>query len=947
MHSVLSVWLIICLLAASAFAQSDYTNTLNMKMIALQAGAFTMGEYNTTSGISNKSKVDLGQGEPDEHPVHQVTLSYDFFLSELEVSVEQFRQFDASYVHADRICPQWNQPNDNSSSGRAALVNWHEAVAFCEWLTQTEGKTYRLPTEAEWEYAARGGTTQLWPGGGTEPPGDFNEPNPWGLKSMFTLPTEWCRDWYGWYPEEDVTDPVGPEWGHVKIVRGSRVGSTSRDGDGYHDGPYWRRPANRGGLAPDYPPDGSDFTTVVGFRIVQGDLPPTAPTGYVPPFPLNCVKQTSAFEHGPDMQQPWFLERPILPMPSDDRDGQHSGPAGTHKAAMEAGFYSFEHARNHDPALAILDNGDIFAIYYTDETERSPSMTYVGCRKRAGANEWDWPEIILDCPDLAEHPPMLMNDSTTIYFITGTEGLTGPSGQSDRPTFKWITSTDNGASWSSWIFSALAGSWPNSSTFRDKGGTMFWSIDGGTLCRSDDNAKTWRRGSSIGGTHSQFAPGKDIATLVGIAIRGKNQRYLSTNKGVSWQAQGEVPFNQISSGQRATLIRLSSGNLFFAITENGGMVGLSTDDGATWRKKRLPPVRDFMNMGYCIARQAPNGVIHLISSQNWPSMHYELNEAWILSDSGRMTLPDPAGTRKNHTESGNDGGTIGWSALESDDGRYVLHGREMHTYAGGISKYEVTWHNGIKVGTEAFRYPDGSKKWERIHGEEGTLDIWRQFWRNGTMRSESRWKEHFQAHTTATVWDRTGAVVSEVNFDIQRRNKAYATSEFYGICVSRIGKGSVAVDRTYRAQPGQTINLTAEPASGERFLRWEGDLQGNTNPTSVVMDEDKLIYAVFTGDHQSHLRKPASPPTRAIMLHIRSANWLKKVPLLVTQPAETVTISIFNAQGKCVLRRQFKPQAGRHTLEAGSLGTGMFVLQAGTNGKRSVTPLLIAPLHKR
>ncbi|MBD3346168.1 MAG: SUMF1/EgtB/PvdO family nonheme iron enzyme [Chitinivibrionales bacterium] len=389
-------------------------------MKPIVSGSFRMGEYNgtTTSDMPQLtdrqvSKANTGKGEPDEHPVHTVTISTDFFLSETEVTINQFKQFDPSYDHAKRLSTGWGRRTDDGSSDVYALTNWYESVAFCEWLNSQEpGKQYRLPTEAEWEYAARAGTETLWPTGNT-PPSGHDIANPWGLKGMFHLPAEWCHDWYDVYPEENVTDPVGPSWGHVKVVRGSRVSSHSRDAE-LHWTDYYIRTANRGAMAPSYPsvPDGitdlnpkcTYYGTLVGFRIVQGPLPSTQPSRYVAPMPGNCVKQ-STDEHiakGPDMQQPWFRARPILPMPPDDRDGQHTGPAGEFDVIRSAGFYSFEHVRNHSPGLEILDKGDMLAVYYTDETEQSPSMSFVGTRLQAGAEEWDWPEVWMDCADLPE-----------------------------------------------------------------------------------------------------------------------------------------------------------------------------------------------------------------------------------------------------------------------------------------------------------------------------------------------------------------------------------------------------------------------------------------------------------------------------------------------------------------------------------------------------------------
>ena len=136
-------------------------------------------------------------------------------------------------------------------------VNWDDAVAFCEWLSKKEGKTYRLPTEAEWEYACRAGTATRYYGGDdpetlatvanvadatfkvdfadeayyglrasdgytyTAPVGRF-KPNAFGLYDMHGNVWQWCSDWYDsdYYSKSPVDDPKGPNSGHRRVQRG-------------------------------------------------------------------------------------------------------------------------------------------------------------------------------------------------------------------------------------------------------------------------------------------------------------------------------------------------------------------------------------------------------------------------------------------------------------------------------------------------------------------------------------------------------------------------------------------------------------------------------------------------------------------------------------------------------------------------------------------------------
>ncbi|MFM7164019.1 MAG: formylglycine-generating enzyme family protein, partial [Planctomycetaceae bacterium] len=123
----------------------------------------------------------------------------------------------------------------------AVYVSWDDAVEFCKKLSAMEGKVYRLPTEAEWEYACRGGTKTAFSFGDDEAELgkyawfdgnalDIDEkyahrvaqkpPNPFGLHDMHGKVYEWCSDWYGAYPSTPLTDPRGPSSGSFRVLRG-------------------------------------------------------------------------------------------------------------------------------------------------------------------------------------------------------------------------------------------------------------------------------------------------------------------------------------------------------------------------------------------------------------------------------------------------------------------------------------------------------------------------------------------------------------------------------------------------------------------------------------------------------------------------------------------------------------------------------------------------------
>jgi len=188
--------------ATEASQTEEFTNSVGMKMIRINPGSFDMGST-------------LGRDFWDEQPVHKVTITRSFYVSETEATTEQFRQFKPEFQGAAEHLPY------------AAGVSWYDAVAFCEWLSKKEGIPYRLPTEAEWEYACRAGTTTLYSSGNNPPAQGL--PNQWGLKNTHTGVREWCLDWYGEYPATEQVDPVGPECGMARVVRGGLLDDGGRN----------------------------------------------------------------------------------------------------------------------------------------------------------------------------------------------------------------------------------------------------------------------------------------------------------------------------------------------------------------------------------------------------------------------------------------------------------------------------------------------------------------------------------------------------------------------------------------------------------------------------------------------------------------------------------------------------------------------------------------------
>ncbi|MCZ6871983.1 MAG: formylglycine-generating enzyme family protein [bacterium] len=202
-------------LFATAQSESDKTwvNRLGMEFVLIPSGTFQMG---------------AGNQESDELPLHQVTISRPFYLGKYEVTQGQWKAVmgnNRSFFAGDENLP-------------VESVWWSDVNAFIKKLNKMEGQdTYRLPTEAEWEYAARAGSTSSYSfgndpqqlkryawykdnsGAKTHPVGQL-QPNAWGLFDIHGNVWEWVQDWYGRYTSQAVKDPQGPSMGTHRMRRG-------------------------------------------------------------------------------------------------------------------------------------------------------------------------------------------------------------------------------------------------------------------------------------------------------------------------------------------------------------------------------------------------------------------------------------------------------------------------------------------------------------------------------------------------------------------------------------------------------------------------------------------------------------------------------------------------------------------------------------------------------
>jgi formylglycine-generating enzyme required for sulfatase activity len=736
---------LIALIAALVLAAppAGNTNSIGMSLVRIEAGSFEMGadaaplEKSLTAGPNGVIYDRPGDhGDFDETPAHAVRISQPFWIGATEVTAAQYRQFRPGFQANPAYAPY------------ASGVSWDDAVAFCKWLSGKEGKPYRLPTEAEWEYTARAGTRTPF-ASGMQPPAPETA-NAWGVKNMNTGVAEWVLDWHGIYPSQAQTDPVGPAYGIARVVRGGGLDYRGSKTDGGKHFPaemaYYARSANRAGVAPGFTgslPPGS----MIGFRVVQAAMPKTQPWPYDPPLLQLAVKQDKPdVTQGPDAAKPYYHTRPLFP-----DLGKHDMRSVGWKIGLKPGLG----LAYHNSAVQMCPNGDLVAAYYnTLEYEDDPDQSILTMRLRYGSEDWDLPESWPDFPDAADAAPVFWNDHGKMWFFWGSPRLMG------GPPFQFMTSMDSGATWGAVEFPNLQGpvgkftAQPINSVVRGPGNVIYLPVDGngGTavLFASKDNGKTWYdTGGRTAGRHTTLVVGKDGA-LIGFG--GKNTeldgfmpKAVSRDGGKTYVVS-KTPFKPLGSGQRPSVIRLASGRLFFVADlfdkkklgpkGAGAFVALSDDDGETWQQRQLPGI---VTVGYTTATQTPNGLIHIVTSKNQPDLEIELNETWVR-EGGPEVRVAPAKNVHASRDAYADGKTRAtWSGGVASDGRYRLEGPQIFYYANGRKQWEATFRNGHRTGVETWWSESGSKQWERTYGEDGEW-TWKVYDAAGHVTAESRWK---------------------------------------------------------------------------------------------------------------------------------------------------------------------------------------------------------------
>ncbi|MBN2355473.1 SUMF1/EgtB/PvdO family nonheme iron enzyme [candidate division KSB1 bacterium] len=532
----------------------------------------------------------------------------------------------------------------------------------------------------------------------------------------------------------------------------------------------------------------------IGFRVVAAPMPSGEPLPEEKPFFQQGVKQRLVTASRLHPHEPYFRKRYLLPIPPENVDKP---------AILAAGFSDYFGRHNHDPALTVCPNGDLIVVFYTSIYEDEPEVAMAATRLRYGADEWDWPSPFIDFADVNDVAPNLWTEKGRIYFFFGNLHLDGTY------PFQWTVSDDNGAGWSEVRYPMFAGPvgphtpQPINSVFRDASGTIYMACDGlgatSLLFASDDDGATWYdTGGRTGGRHSTFVQLKnsDILAMGGkhADIGGFMPQSVSRDKGKTYQI-GKTPFPCLGTNQRPTIIRLASGRLFFAgdlqrtdgfqpkgFKDRGSFVALSDDEGKTWHTKKLSGGQEHESalrrqemrgatLGYAVAQQDGDGLIHLIVTMTHPCLHYTLNEAWILAEGGEarsaqdlMRNSATAIQKIEHfVETYSDASVrLQYSGGLADDGRFLLHGEEVWYNQDGVKRYSVQYHLGSKIGAETLWDDAGKKVWQWQRGQDGEA-VWMQWWENGLIKSASRWRDG-RCDGVARRWDRSGKLIGEVMF---------------------------------------------------------------------------------------------------------------------------------------------------------------------------------------
>jgi hypothetical protein len=512
-----------------------------------------------------------------------------FRMSATEITNAQYEAFDPSHK-AYRGYKGFSKADDEA----VIMVSWEEADAYCAWLSRKTGRSFRLPTEAEWEYACRAGSATKYNTGDTFPEDQWKvqentrdkvpvslqvaqfAPNAWGLYDMHGNVEEWCLDWVD---------------GQYKAVRGGSHNTLVEF------------------LATDYRSASipEDRSVLLGFRIVET-------------IQADPVRES-------------FFAEP-LPYVIAPTDGKTP-------------FYS----HNHQPAVTWLPDGRLLAIWFSTDAEAGREMVVL--QSTFDGENWQPATLFCKVPgrNMTGSALLTLDNGELLHF----QGV-GDAGEWKDLALamrRW----QNGR-WSPLKYiepehevrhQVIAG------PIVTKDGRILLCCDAGpdgeagtALHVSKDGGKTWKdTGSRIAGIHAglvELADGRLMAFGRGNAIDGHMPCSISEDGGKTW-SYNATQFPPIGSGQRLVLKRLQEGPLMLcSFGDNGLYVALSYDEGATWPVNKLLTDGKTRTLdggawtgtftldathaepkGYLACTQSPDGTIHLLSSR----VHYRFNLDWI------------------------------------------------------------------------------------------------------------------------------------------------------------------------------------------------------------------------------------------------------------------------------------------------------------------------------
>ncbi|MFO1041724.1 MAG: SUMF1/EgtB/PvdO family nonheme iron enzyme [Planctomycetaceae bacterium] len=466
----------------------EYTNGIGMKFRLIPPGEFLMGSGNehVQQGLDwiNQARLSADAFErsriQEEGPQHSVKISKPFCLGEVEVTVGQFRAFvDATKyltqgerfgggnsntwspnpnVKPEQVTVHWRAPGYPTSDNHPVTqVTWADCIAFCNWLSEREGLSscysgnekdgwtyipgssgYRLPTEAEWEYSCRAGTTTHFSFGddplklaeygwfarastGKPQAGSQKLPNPFGLFDLHGNIREWCYDWYSseYYASSPAVDPAGPESGSDRVMRGGRIGDKAigcRSAFRYDIAPFLRNAEG-------------------GFRVVRS-IPPTITDLLLASDAAWSEPETPGLELNSSREDvsPFLSEDGLSLLFASKRPFGHVGFEiwESHRSSLNEPFGPpkelpriVNSIGDDDSPWLSVDGRELF--FASNRPGSNGHRDLYVCRRSTPAAKWEAPVNLGAVINTADNEdcPVLADNGLTLYFSSNRPGGKG------------------------------------------------------------------------------------------------------------------------------------------------------------------------------------------------------------------------------------------------------------------------------------------------------------------------------------------------------------------------------------------------------------------------------------------------------------------------------------------------------------------------------------------